>query len=208
MSNNEIREELARLLAASSGSGGEPPRIASPLPTAEPDRMARGEDRALGEQLALLTRQVEGLRAGSVSTGTDGGAGGRSIFDNVKERASSARNPFRLGSVVSPVITGLVRLFRRRNEDAPAPLPVFRLPQSVNVDAGFSRIDGRGLGALGSGADGLRRLVSAPAPPQQVTINVQAMDSRSFLDHSGDIARAVREAMLNTHAINDVVNDL
>ena len=42
----------------------------------------------------------------------------------------------------------------------------------------------------------------------QVTVNVQAMDSRSFLDRSGDIAAAVREAMLNMHSINDVVNDL
>jgi hypothetical protein len=51
----------------------------------------------------------------------------------------------------------------------------------------------------------------APTPnrgPMQVTVNVQAMDSRSFLDRSGDIAAAVREAMLNMHSINDVVNDL
>jgi len=44
--------------------------------------------------------------------------------------------------------------------------------------------------------------------PAQVTVNVQAMDSRSFLDRSHDIAQAVREAMLNMHSINDVVNDL
>lgn len=42
----------------------------------------------------------------------------------------------------------------------------------------------------------------------QITVNVQAMDSRSFLDRSQDIAQAVREAMLNMHSINDVVNDL
>jgi hypothetical protein len=34
------------------------------------------------------------------------------------------------------------------------------------------------------------------------------MDSRSFMDHSYDIARAVREAMLNMHALNDVISDL
>jgi hypothetical protein len=42
----------------------------------------------------------------------------------------------------------------------------------------------------------------------QIHINVQAMDSRSFLDHSDDIARAVREAMLNMHALNDVLNEI
>jgi len=47
---------------------------------------------------------------------------------------------------------------------------------------------------------------SAPAP--QITVNVQAMDSQSFLDHSNEIAQAVRAAMLNLNSITDVVNDL
>jgi hypothetical protein len=37
---------------------------------------------------------------------------------------------------------------------------------------------------------------------------VQAMDARSFLDRSNDIAAAVRDAMLNMNSINDVVNEL
>jgi len=45
-------------------------------------------------------------------------------------------------------------------------------------------------------------------PTPQVTVNVQAMDSRSFLDHSQDIAQAVREAILNMHSLNDVISDL
>ncbi len=49
---------------------------------------------------------------------------------------------------------------------------------------------------------------SAASANTQITVNVQAMDSRSFLDRSHDIAQAVREAMLNMHSINDVVNDL
>ncbi|MCL5746621.1 MAG: hypothetical protein M1541_22270 [Acidobacteria bacterium] len=42
----------------------------------------------------------------------------------------------------------------------------------------------------------------------QITVQVQAMDSRSFLDHSEDIARAVRQAMLSSHGINDVITEL
>jgi hypothetical protein len=41
-----------------------------------------------------------------------------------------------------------------------------------------------------------------------VNVNVQAIDSRSFLDYSHEIARAVREAMLTMNPINDVVSDL
>jgi hypothetical protein len=39
-------------------------------------------------------------------------------------------------------------------------------------------------------------------------VNVSAMDSRSFMDRSTDIASAVREAMLNNHPINGVISDL
>lgn len=49
---------------------------------------------------------------------------------------------------------------------------------------------------------------SAPANPQQIMVQVQAMDSQSFLDRSQDIAEAVRQAMLNLHSVNDVISDL
>ena len=39
-------------------------------------------------------------------------------------------------------------------------------------------------------------------------MNVNAMDSQSFMDRSNDIANAVREAMLNMHPINGVVASL
>lgn len=56
----------------------------------------------------------------------------------------------------------------------------------------------------GKGASG----TGAPSASPQITVNVQAMDARSFLDRSTDIAAAVRDAMLNLNSINDVVNDL
>jgi hypothetical protein len=56
----------------------------------------------------------------------------------------------------------------------------------------------------GKGSSG----AGAPAASPQITVNVQAMDARSFLDRSTDIAAAVRDAMLNLNSINDVVNDL
>jgi hypothetical protein len=56
-------------------------------------------------------------------------------------------------------------------------------------------------GSSGSGND-----TNAAAP--QNMVDVQAMDARWFLDHSADIAAAVRDAMLNSNSINDVVNEL
>jgi hypothetical protein len=49
---------------------------------------------------------------------------------------------------------------------------------------------------------------ASPAGGAQVQVNVQAMDAQLFLDHSNEIAQAVRSAMLNLSSINDVVNDL
>jgi len=73
-------------------------------------------------------------------------------------------------------------------------------PRGASAQAGtMAAPDGSGSGAP-SGPS------SAPAP--QITVNVQAMDSQSFLDHSNEIAQAVRAAMLNSNAINDVVNNL
>jgi hypothetical protein len=48
-------------------------------------------------------------------------------------------------------------------------------------------------------------VVQSAAP--QVTVQVNAMDSRSFLDNSDQIARAVREAILNSRALADVVGE-
>ncbi len=42
----------------------------------------------------------------------------------------------------------------------------------------------------------------------QITVNVNAMDTQSFLDRSEDIASAVRDAMLHMHPVNDVIGEL
>jgi hypothetical protein len=70
--------------------------------------------------------------------------------------------------------------------------------------------------AGGGGASGMSGISSAVPDPssagssqgQSILVQVQAMDSQSFLDHSNDIAAAVRQAMLNMHSVNDVIADL
>jgi hypothetical protein len=47
----------------------------------------------------------------------------------------------------------------------------------------------------------------APGMPQ-ISVNVQAMDAQSFMSYSGEIAKAVRDAMLNLSSLNDVVAEL
>ena len=60
---------------------------------------------------------------------------------------------------------------------------------------------------------GLRPVDSAKPPPApqsstQIVVLVNAMDSRSFMDHSDEIAQAVRTAMLNSSSLNDVISEM
>jgi hypothetical protein len=88
-------------------------------------------------------------------------------------------------------------------------LTKFTLPPSIQANGGMSESGGQAF-AVDNPQGGLPRAtptggqVSAPA---QITVQVQAMDSQSFLDHSNDIAQAVRQAMLQSSVLNDVVRE-
>ena len=108
------------------------------------------------------------------------------------------------GLFFSPIISGLMKLFGGgRSEEPPAPLPKFELPPPVKLQAANTA---SGLVPLDYGQSGQPRPVIAQ--PANVTVQVQALDSRSFLDHSEAIANAVRRAMLESSALNDVVSEL
>ena len=121
------------------------------------------------------------------------------------------------GFGVAPLVTGLIHLFGGGSSaDTPAPLVKYALPQRVQFEAAQSqsRVAGVDYDQMGlarpvsypRGESGGKTEQSLASP--QITVNVQAMDARSFMDRSNDIALAVRDAMLNLNAINDVVNDL
>lgn len=112
--------------------------------------------------------------------------------------------------LLSPIVSGIMSLFGLgSSSSAPAPLPFYTPPPSVQMSdtlrsatpSATSAGSAASSGGSGGGAG------TASASPQ-VTVNVSAMDSQSFMDRSGDIANAVREAMLNLHPINDVVANL
>lgn len=181
--------------------------------------MARSSDLVLNAfrraQSSLPSSALEEAR-----TGTQG-----------RDSDSSGKISKTVGTVLTagllPAVSALKRLIGDRVEQ-PAPLLKYVLPPSVSLEAGsVSRADGS-FGGIDYGQDGKPRLIQSserrentgpsaqrarnpierPAESTNITIQVQAMDSRSFSDHSHDIARAVREAMLNMNPLNDVVNDL
>jgi hypothetical protein len=114
---------------------------------------------------------------------------------------------------VGPIVTGLMKLFGSRDPEPLPELEKFTMPTPVSVEAGLSA--DRGYSSVRY-AQGGRPQLAESAPnmnrdanqPSTIQVNIQAMDSQSFLDRQDDIARAVREAMLHSNSLNDIVMEL
>lgn len=130
------------------------------------------------------------------------------------------------GSVFSafPLFSGIASLFGGSEPASPPPLPHYLPPPAIRFEGAVSSSNPEVIYGVSYGATGKPRasgLVSdfpgvpagstttpARMPVPQITIQVQTMDSRSFLDHSEEIASAVKEALLNSHSLNDVFSEL
>jgi len=153
----------------------------------------------------------------SASTGSGGSSTAESVVSTVLESG--------LGMV--PLIVGLLGLFEGGGTAAPT-LEKYAMPSKQDFegsdtggdmsDADYDQMgmprtynatpDGTSAPTSGTAAPSSSGSAAGGAGAAQITVNVQAMDSQSFLDHSNDIAQAVRAAMLNSNSINDVVNNL
>lgn len=235
---NEIQQELLRLMRMqgsepvdarmaltppplNAGAGtplGDQPVAAESndaSPSAELARQLEALKRQLGAVEETSKRQTEQLErntravADSVTaqSGRSAGAAAQDILANVRGAGG-------LGVLGSPLVGLFSRLFRRNNDEPAPALPSVSPTVPVREDLALPA-SGAGLTQVSYRGDGLPRAVPAPAsgsgssgPSGNVTIQVQTMDSRSFLDNSDQIARAVREAMLHSHALNDVIGEM
>lgn len=156
---------------------------------------------AYQQQAALITANTQAIKSNTSAQGS------HSAGTTVGSVASSLLG----GSLgfLSPLISGIASLFGVSS--TPAALPIYRPPPPVAIDATLqSATPAPAAGSNGATNTGQAAPAAAPASSAapNVTVNVSAMDSQSFMDRSNDIASAVREAMLNMHPINDVVADL
>lgn len=111
------------------------------------------------------------------------------------------------GLTLAPLISGIARLFGfGASQPELAPLTQFTLPGPVALEGAVSQAGASSVAAISYGQNGLPRAI--PPGGSNISVNVQTFDSRSFLDHSEEIARAVREAMLSSHALNDVIAEV
>lgn len=107
-----------------------------------------------------------------------------------------------LSSNTSSPAEAPVQLSRRPPAGYVAGFPRVATPSSTTPSPAESRSE------LPFQLSGPRSQPNSVLHTTQITVNVSAMDSQSFMDRSSDIANAVREAMLNTHPINEVIAGL
>lgn len=152
--------------------------------------LTRGMTGLEAVQQAQAEYTFENTRALIQSTAAKGG-------DSIGAIAKGASGLLSGGLGLSPIFTSLIHLFTGGSHPAALPaLQPFQLPPAISVEAGLS--------SQNASNSASKQSTSTPA----VTVNVNAMDSRSFLDHSGEIARAVREALLTSHSLADTIAEL
>jgi len=153
---------------------------------------------AYQQQAALITANTQAIQ------GNTSAQSSRSALSAAGGVASSLFGGGALG-LLSPLISGIASLFG--GSSAPKPLPLYIPPPRVAISGDLNSATPNS--AVPNAASPVPPAAgSSQTAPNQVTVNVNAMDSRSFMDHSDDIANAVREAMLNMHPINGVVASL
>ena len=177
-----------------------------------------GPAKDIGEQLSALTAQVANLKSSqdAQTSATQGNT--QAVTQNTTARSGSGQS---VGNVVgniasnflgsafslSPLISGLMSLFGGGSQQTSVAPTRFALPEPVEYHAGITGGSTTQVAPVDYGQSGQPRIQQAPAAPQ-VNIQVSAMDSQSFLDHRDEIARAVREAILSSNSLNDVISEL
>ena len=188
------------------------------LRSAEAAASGNGGDNEADSSLGQLARQISELaliarlQTDSVDTNTQalvensltksGGEKGSAAGSVGRTILSFLGGGFGLGQLVGA-------LFGGGDTDKAVPsLPTYTLPTSVELSGAVTK---SGIQELNYGPEGLPRATEVPKTTTTnvpVTIQVQAIDSRSFRDHSSEIASAVRDALLHSHALTDVVLEL
>ena len=197
--------------AVAAAQPGAPAELAATFVAIQQQSAAQALPAAISPVSSVLQEVVKQATQSNATASKESSSGGSGVLHTVESIASTV---FRNALGVMPIVSGLISLFGGGGDnEAPPPLVKYAMPSKINFNAAET---GSGFGSVDYDQFGRPRAynnVAAPAavsaaPAPQITVNVQAMDARSFLDRSGDIAAAVRDAMLNLNSINDVVNEL
>jgi len=168
------------------------------------DQLISTTAEALADLQSAIQAQASSMAAATSAARSSSTASASSPDNGFVQAAESILGGFTL----SPIVRGLMSLFGGgRDDSTPAALPKYVAPPSVSISGGLVDSASGPVG-VDYGQNGQPRAMTNAAAPAQITVNVQAMDTQSFLDRSDDIARAVKRAMLESSSLNDVVSEL
>ncbi len=144
--------------------------------------------------------------ATAASNQTSNSSSASAVLNSINPLSPRGGSSFLSSLVLGPIFRGLFSLFSG-DDDRPEPvLNPFVAPQRA-----FTQIDSN-LGPGERGAplrtDSLGNTRGTPTTPAPIQISIQALDARSILDRSDEIASAVRQAMLTNHSINESLTEL
>lgn len=108
---------------------------------------------------------------------------------------------------LNPIVGGLLSLFGG-GDSAPAPavLMPYERAERQQYRAGFGESGGDAVLPVDYGQNGLTRPNVGPGA-QGIVVQVQAMDSQSFLDHTPEIAQALKRALLESEGLPAAMNE-
>jgi hypothetical protein len=112
-------------------------------------------------------------------------------------------------STLSPIVAGLVALFGGGGgSSTPAPLEKIERPASINYQGLVSESTGEAWTPMDRAEGEQPRTLGGAPAPVQVVVQVQALDARSLLDRRDDVAAAVRQALLESNSLGDVLSEV
>lgn len=208
--HERIQQFSAAGVLSPGGSGS-----SSSLISAMTGGLSGGPGSDVTEQVATLSKYLNDLRAAQQLSVDSTNENTRALVQNTLTKAAGGSTSSTAGSLLSgifgstfglsPILKGLFSLFGGSNTQPVQPLAPFTLPPAMHYEGAYSSANRGQISSIDYGQNGAPKVAASPTTVQ---IQVNAMDSRSFLDHSADIAKAVREAMLHSSSLNDVISDL
>lgn len=171
----------------------------------------------MAQQISSLVSQISGLNSTQQAAITAIQGNTQAVTQNTSTKGSGGSIASQAGGIaeslfggalsLSPILSGIMSLFSGGSNAPATPMLPFMLPAPVQYQAGLAGSSGGPVAPVSYGAGGQPRAQTTAQAPQ-VTVQVNAMDSQSFLDHSDEIANAVRTALLNSNALGDVISGL
>ncbi len=132
---------------------------------------------------------------------------GKDLLNAINPIGNSKETNILTSLFLGPVWKGLFSLFAGGGGEQEAlPLTKFSFPDQTRTDLAASLRNGGQASSLRTDAFGLSQ--AAPVVQPSIQISIQALDARSILDRSEDIAAALKQAMLSNHEINDNLNEI